>query len=926
MKKLALLLLALLAPLAFAQATTQVPVIPYVTLFDGSGAACAGCSLYTYTAGTTTPQATYTDASGVSQNTNPVVLGVDGGAKIWLGLTAYKFVLKDTGGNTLWTVDNVVSLASLSCRYSNSIAYGCTGAMTSQGAATNIVDGNTIKPAVILNANVNGICTVTKYGAVGDCAGSGSTAACKDNHTEIQAAIDACYVTRGSVEFPTNPSQTGQTVYYTSLPINPKGVSMSGPPGGSGPNLSYQSEAAVGIRGAPGQDVFNVPDPTSGGYVTPRNSFTVQDLAIFVDRTVDASASFPNRKPGRTCMDVVTNGTAIITSAVQCEFQPGDVGQAVTVKGTNTTVSSWQSATQVTLATTITAGTGVTAYISAMGLPVSTTIGNCGFAYDDSTGIDAVTTAKSVFRNVVIRGTGGAEYSNNSCGFFFQANTGPTWTRWEDVSVGGTTFGFNFVPVSAAAPSTAIYAGLKDYNVFDHVYIAAAYPFTVYGAELQQIREMQIFTPNGTGPQFIDAYGTTAHTSSWKIDIPEMEASGACLATPVGFRIAGTAHQIKSLSIGTCANGVIQWDARDSTVDNALFGTASGIVFNLTGGMNTFYQPDGADNFSRMTRNITGTGNTFKTGRLWNPFGPQPAREQFAQPGLTGLSSAPFGDPTLSRGAVALNRTHDFIDKGAAGYYFNSEDLWFWPQELMDAVNGHTPVLVADTSSPTGSTFTVAASGSQTLSMSDMAYWYIGSQFPAGKMRVYFQAKSASGTPTITPVVQAYYSASWHTIGCNSATSALSTTFAVFSCDANASGLSGDKLLISFTGGTQDVYIAWIGVRPYDSDPYGNYAAALGHSIVALWTGASGTLVDDNEGGSGYESGAVSWGTTITGTYYVDCFTTGWTMGSTLGRKIVATTVGIPIDGTTFTYGVDIPTISAGRGNTIPSVTCMAIQ
>ena len=106
-----------------------------------------------------------------------------------------------------------------------------------------------------------------------------------------------------------------------------------------------------------------------------------------------------------------------------------------------------------------------------------------------------------------------------------------------------------------------------------------------------------------------------------------------------------------------------------------------------------------------------------------------------------------------------------------------------------------------------------------------------------------------------------------------------------------------------------------------------NTAISLGsNKIVALWNGASGTMVDDGEGGSGYLSGATSWGTTISGTYYVNCYTGGWPSGSSLGQKIVVIALGYPIDGTTFTYAVDTPTLSGGRGNTIPSVTCMAIQ
>lgn len=89
----------------------QVPVTPtiqpHVTFVDSAGAACKQCSLYTYRAGTTTPLATYVDASGTSTNTNPIVLDASGSASIWVGNNSYKFLLKDKNGTTLWTEDQV---------------------------------------------------------------------------------------------------------------------------------------------------------------------------------------------------------------------------------------------------------------------------------------------------------------------------------------------------------------------------------------------------------------------------------------------------------------------------------------------------------------------------------------------------------------------------------------------------------------------------------------------------------------------------------------------------------------------------------------------------------------------------------------------------------------------------------------------------
>ena len=65
----------------------------------------------TYSAGTSTPQATYSDSSGLIQNANPVVLNSAGRANIWWTSAAYKVVLAGGGtcaspSNLQWTVDN----------------------------------------------------------------------------------------------------------------------------------------------------------------------------------------------------------------------------------------------------------------------------------------------------------------------------------------------------------------------------------------------------------------------------------------------------------------------------------------------------------------------------------------------------------------------------------------------------------------------------------------------------------------------------------------------------------------------------------------------------------------------------------------------------------------------------------------------------
>ena len=74
---------------------------------DVTGAPLVGGLLYTYAAGTTTPQACYTDSSGATANTNPVVLDSRGEANIWLASATYKFRLCSSDNTELWTVDNI---------------------------------------------------------------------------------------------------------------------------------------------------------------------------------------------------------------------------------------------------------------------------------------------------------------------------------------------------------------------------------------------------------------------------------------------------------------------------------------------------------------------------------------------------------------------------------------------------------------------------------------------------------------------------------------------------------------------------------------------------------------------------------------------------------------------------------------------------
>ena len=85
---------------------------PLMQFFTANGAPLVGGLLYTYAAGTTTPQSTYTDSTGNTANANPVVMNSRGEAAVWLASSLYYMVLKDSTGAQIWTADNVGSLSA----------------------------------------------------------------------------------------------------------------------------------------------------------------------------------------------------------------------------------------------------------------------------------------------------------------------------------------------------------------------------------------------------------------------------------------------------------------------------------------------------------------------------------------------------------------------------------------------------------------------------------------------------------------------------------------------------------------------------------------------------------------------------------------------------------------------------------------------
>jgi hypothetical protein len=81
---------------------------PKTAFVDAAGEPLVGGQLYTYIAGTTTSQTTYTDATAATANTNPIILDSRGMCNIWLLSTVvYKYVVKDADDTLIFTTDNI---------------------------------------------------------------------------------------------------------------------------------------------------------------------------------------------------------------------------------------------------------------------------------------------------------------------------------------------------------------------------------------------------------------------------------------------------------------------------------------------------------------------------------------------------------------------------------------------------------------------------------------------------------------------------------------------------------------------------------------------------------------------------------------------------------------------------------------------------
>jgi hypothetical protein len=160
---LALFLLTSL--IALAQTTALMPTPKFQGL-DNTGAPLNGGRVYTYAAGTSSPQVTYSDSAGTSPNTNPVILDAGGRAVIRLGPLSYKITLTDRLGSQIWSIDNVSGMVPCPTCLTTAGSQTITGPDTFSGGLTTTALTST--GGISLTANI--ACSAS--GACGNIGGS----------------------------------------------------------------------------------------------------------------------------------------------------------------------------------------------------------------------------------------------------------------------------------------------------------------------------------------------------------------------------------------------------------------------------------------------------------------------------------------------------------------------------------------------------------------------------------------------------------------------------------------------------------------------------------------------------------------------------------------------------------------------------------
>jgi hypothetical protein len=261
--------------------------------FKANGEPLVGGKLYTYTAGTTTPQPTYTDSAGGTANTNPVILDSRGEADIWLGGANYKFKLADANDVEIWTVDNISAPTS-------GVSPALSGNVT--------IDTNSSSPALKITQTGSGYAL-----RVQDSADPDSTATVIDNQGRLGVGTvspsELVDISGGNLAF----TAAGGTLYAKVTPgasvtdIAADGARALSLSTNSTPRINITSGGLVGIGKTPsaGVELDVLGDIASSATITATTSVITDTIS---ERTAAAG--------------VTIDGVLVKDSAINAAYTP----------------------------------------------------------------------------------------------------------------------------------------------------------------------------------------------------------------------------------------------------------------------------------------------------------------------------------------------------------------------------------------------------------------------------------------------------------------------------------------------------------------------------------------------------------------------------------------------------------------------------
>jgi len=224
--------------------------------FTDNGVPLAGGLIYTYAAGTTTPQAAYTSSTGGTAWSNPIVLNsagrVSGGGEIWLTEgAAYKFVLYDSTSVLIATYDQISGVND----QTNLLAFEALLAGSTGSSLVGFLQSGTGAVATTVQTKLRETVSPEDFGAVGD----GST----NDTTALQNALNTGKTVRGT---------SGATYYINPLTqstarqiIDMRGCTLTLRPA--------QSSYMLSLSGAGAQVLGGVWDGNKAAGQTTTNSY-----------------------------------------------------------------------------------------------------------------------------------------------------------------------------------------------------------------------------------------------------------------------------------------------------------------------------------------------------------------------------------------------------------------------------------------------------------------------------------------------------------------------------------------------------------------------------------------------------------------------------------------------------------------------------